>query len=304
MASVFTDWTDQHSDDYGKKPILVGHNVHERQMFTDDGLADLLDRYPREKLSVYTMGDDPENWRSFVHGDPGDLSGAELLEAVKNGRIWFNLRAANHELDDYRELCDELFGELDAKTGEKTLKHDLGVLISSPKVQVFYHLDIPLVTLWQVRGVKRVWIYPETPRFASDECIEGIILKETEEEFEFNPSFDDHAFVVDLEPGQMANWPQNAPHRIENHDMINVSLSVEYMSWPAIVHANAMYTNGILRRRFGLHPNRLNDAGAKKWVKAGAARVIKTAIGRNAFSNYKAPQFKVDLNAEGAVSFY
>ena len=113
MASVFTDWTEQHSDDYGKKPIIVGHDVHERSMFTDDGLADLLDRYPREKLSVYTMGDDPENWRSFVHGDPGDLSGAELLDAVKNGRIWFNLRAANHELDDYRELCDELFGELD-----------------------------------------------------------------------------------------------------------------------------------------------------------------------------------------------
>ncbi len=302
-GDIFTNWDASHTQAYGQAAFVVEHDLHRNSMFDDEGLADLLDRYPRDRLGVYTMGDDPTHWKTFVRGTAGDLSGAELVQAVKSGRFWMNLRAVNTELDSYGDLCGRMFNALDERTGQKSLKHDLGVLISSPNAQVFYHLDIPLVTLWQVRGVKRVWIYPESPGFAPDTAIESVVLQETEEEFDFSPAFDDDAFVVDLEPGMMASWPQNAPHRIVNHDMMNVSLSVEYMSWPALARANMLYTNGVLRRRFGMSPNRTRDTGAKMWAKAALARALKLGGGRKVFRKDSPISFKVDPQREGGVAF-
>jgi len=278
--------------------------LHESGQYEDAGLAKLLDTYPREKLGVYTMGQNPEDWKSFVPGDAGNLSGAEIIEAVKKGRIWLNLRAVNQVLDDYSDLCGQMFSELKENTGQKTFKQDVGVLISSPKAQVFYHLDVPLVWLWQVRGTKRVWFYPPTADFAPDNCLEGVVLKETEEEFEYKSAYDEAATIIDLEPGYVATWPQMAPHRIENLDMMNVSLTVEYMSLDALAQANMLYTNGVMRRKLGANPQRVNDKGAKMWAKAIAARALKAVGGRDAFRKDKVSKFKIDLASDGCVNFY
>ena len=302
-GGLIKNWTRETSDQYGRVPVLLSHDLHQRSMFSDDGQASLLDRYPRDRLGVYTMGNDPQNWRTFVRGDAGNLSGEALLKAVKTGRFWLNLRAVNEHLEDYDALKQEMFSDFDARTGQRSLKQDLGVLISSPNAQVFYHLDIPLVLLWQIRGVKRVWIYPESPEFAPDTDIESVVLRETEEEFEYQPGFDDNAWVVDLEPGMLANWPQNAPHRIENQNMLNVSLSVEYLTMPAIARANMLYYNGFVRRRFGANPDRRNDVGARMWIKAIAARALKLAGKRNAYQKASPVRFRVDPEIEGGDAF-
>jgi hypothetical protein len=54
-------------------------------MFDDAGLAEVLDRYPRDKLGIFTMGEDPVAWRSWRRGVGENLSGAELLEAAREG---------------------------------------------------------------------------------------------------------------------------------------------------------------------------------------------------------------------------
>ena len=47
----------------------------------------------------------------------------------------------------------------------KTFKRNLGVLISSPNANVFYHADIQGQSLWQIEGVKSVYIYPRSEAF-------------------------------------------------------------------------------------------------------------------------------------------
>ncbi len=304
MSSIITEWSQQNKDDYGKRPLTALHSLHQGDKYSDENLAKLLEEYPRNKLGVYTMGQDHENWKTFVPGDAGDLSGEEIIEAVKKGRIWLNLRAVNDDIDDYTQLCEQMFQEVDSYTGCSTYKQDLGVLISSPNAQVFYHLDIPLVLLWQLRGTKKVWIYPNSSDFAPDENIEGIVLKETEEEFEYNPDFDRHALEIELEPGMFASWPQFAPHRIENHDMLNVSLSVEYVTMQAILQANMMYTNGVLRRRFGSTPLRENSSLVSLWVKAAFARALKLTRSGQQYQNKFRSHFKIDLSEKDCVRFY
>jgi hypothetical protein len=288
MTSI-AKWPVNVTERFSNETLVVPHNLHTRPLFNDAGLISLLDRYPRDRLGVFTMGQDPVDWRSWQSGKAGDLSGAELLDGVHAGRIWLNLRAANHYLEDYNALSHEIFADKEANIrGLKTLKHDLGVLISSPNAQVFYHLDSALVSLWQIRGTKSVRVYEPTSPFARPEQIEAVVLRESAEQIPFDPAWDQHAKEVILEPGMMVTWPQNAPHRIVNGPMVNVSLSVEFMTPAALLRANVIYANGVLRRRFGMKPQIQKGVDPRALAKFGLARAFK-ALNLQRSTEYRLP---------------
>ena len=299
--AILTDWDAEKTSAFQNDKLIARHNLHELDLFTDDGLIELLEAYPREKLGLYTMGTDPEGADSFKAGNAQGVSGKDILDVVKRGRVWLNLRKTDQELPVYGKLREQMFQEVDEKTGVKTMKQDLGVLISSPGVQVFYHMDIPLVLLWQVRGAKRVWLYDAKPPFIKDSELEGIVLRETEEEVPFDLSWDDQAKIVDLEPGMVATWPQFGPHRVQNHDVLNVSLSCEFQTWMSLIRANALYANGVFRRNFGMTPTIVDNRAAELHVKAFAARIFKILKLRKSFE-YQIPRtFKIDPDTETGV---
>jgi len=74
----------------------------------------------------------------------------------------------------------------------------------------------------------------------------------------------------------MVTWRQNAPHRIENGPMLNVSLSVEFMTMAAAMHANVIYANGVLRKA-GIRPQLQTVPHPAALAKVGFARVAKAA---------------------------
>jgi hypothetical protein len=277
--TVIRDWTPDKAHAFGREVLTFSHDLHNRPMFDDDGLADLLDRYPREKLGVFTMGEDPRDWRTWRRGVAGALPGRTLLAMAREGRIWLNLRGASDHLPDYAALAEEVFAEKEAQVpGLRTMKRDVGVLISSPNAQVFYHLDVPMVSLWQIRGVKRVWAYPVEAPYVGAEALEAIVLRETAEQVAFDPAWDAGAAMTELTPGRMLTWPQNAPHRIENGPMLNVSLSMEFMTPAALLRANVIYANGLLRRRLGAAPriqSGFSPAGLAKVAAARAAKALR-----------------------------
>ncbi|MAK62265.1 MAG: hypothetical protein CMK09_14950 [Ponticaulis sp.] len=301
--TVLTDWDSAKAAAFEKENIVAHHNMHDREIFSDEGLIELLDRYPRERMGIYTMQiDNPLDRRSFRAGNAFGLTGAELLRAVEDGRIWINMRNANDYVPAYEGLTEELFDSVEAGTpGLKTLKHDTSILISSPNAQVFYHFDVPLVMLWQIRGVKNVWLYPPEEPYLTDHQLETVVLKETEEEIDFEMAYDRGAQKVRLEPGMVATWPQNGPHRIVNEDMVNVSLSCEFQTLQSLVRANAIYANGVLRRNFGMNP-RISDHGPLGlYSKAFLARFFKILKLRKSFELKVPRTFEVDPGSENAV---
>jgi len=304
MAGVFKNWSPEMSENFSQKPVMAEHTLHERPMFSDAGLADLIDRYPREELNLYTTGKDlTDHEAGFRRGVAGDnLTGAEILQAINRGKLWLNIRAVNEYLPEYDALCDEMFGEMDSLVpGLKTLKRDCGVLISSPKARVFYHLDIPCVSLWQIRGEKTVYVYPKDEPFVSDEQIESIILSENEEEITYNPSFESGAMAFEFNPGKMLAWPQMAPHRVDNGDCVNISLSCEFHTFSSLLRANTMYTNGVMRRKFGTNPSVANDGKLSSYGKAAMARALKLAKKKPTIDEIAPPTFHVDLAEETGI---
>lgn len=273
--AVTFNWPADTKDRFRNDLIRTTHRLHTSNLFNDDGLADLLDRYPREKLGIYSFPPQSGGSVEWLRGQAPDASGKVLIEAVKTGRMWLNLRNAGQYLSEYQKIEDTVFDHLEAATGEAIFKRDCGVLISSPNKHVNYHLDIPMVCLVHLRGQKTMYVYPRREPFVPPQSIEGIALREQEEALVFDDRFETDAVEVVLNPGDAVTWPQNAPHRVQNADNLCVSLSCEFLTKRALIRSNAIYANGILRRSFGMSPSLDDGIGPKEIAKAAFARAAK-----------------------------
>ncbi len=241
------DWADDAYEKFGKEFQNLTHNYHQSPLFSDSALITLLDNYPRKWLQCYTMGVDPLKHKEWTPVHIDKLSGEEIIAAIKKGRMWVNVININEYQQEYVDLIDSMYVKINANCNNiSNAKGSFSaLLISSPGVQVYYHLDADPNMLWHLKGTKKVWIYPnKDERFASQQYIEEIIGQERHENVPYELWFDEHAQSVELKPGQVLSWPQHSPHRIENVDL-NVSLATSFQSRESIrlnsVHAANHY---------------------------------------------------------------
>ena len=294
-------WPDNAKARFGKDVLAATHTHSDNPIFSDDGLAELLDRYPREDLGIWTFGDHDVGEAPAVRGGAPNATGAEIMQAVKRGNVWLNLRQSNLRLPELHPIADEIFGSLQDAVGRKLLKKDMGLLISSPKVHVHYHLDIPLVALFQLRGRKRIWLYPSDEKHAPDTVVEDMVHMLKEEGLPFESDFDDGATIIDLEPGMGITWPQASPHRVLNEDCVNVSLSCEHMTTEALINANAIYTNALMRKRLNMTPRRPRSITPSSIGKAAIARVIKLSSRSGTRKSPTPISFELDLSQPDCI---
>jgi len=261
------EWTEQASRDWGQAPIRLRHRLIETGLFTDESLADIIDRYPVDSYSLISMGafGSERRWRI---GRVDGMSGAELIEVIRDNPLWLNLRGIHRVDPRFGRIFDAFLAELGndvpglAPWGEK-----MGVLISGPSTRVDYHADLPGQSLWQIRGEKTVYLYPTTPPYLSERQLEDIAYDGIEK-IAYEASFDSGATVLPLKPGEMLHWPLNAPHRVENGPMMNVSVTTEFVT-PRIKRLNQMnIANAILRRRLKLRAAGRPVEGPRYWAKA------------------------------------
>ena len=295
------EWPVHSETDFGSDVLLARHDVSNTDLFLDDGLAYILDVYPRENLDIWTFGHEGEGVNTSLRGRAPKLSGKEIVEAVKRGHIWLNLRRANDDVPELKPISDLIYGSLEDASGRKMRKRDLSVLISSPNVKVHYHLDIPMVALFQMRGQKRLWMYPKNEEMAPSEFIEDIVHMEREEELPYRKTYDQEATVYDLAPGMGLTWPQFMPHRVENAACMNVSLSCEYQTLGSFVQANAAYTNKLLRNTTPLSPMVGSRVGTVEVAKAAFARAHKVAMRKGTRTSPTPVTFELDTASENCV---
>jgi hypothetical protein len=84
----------------------------------------------------------------------------------------------------------------------------------------------------------------------------------------YDPAFDRQALVFELEPGQMLTWPLNSPHKVQNEDCMNISVTTEHWT-PENRRAQKVHlANAVLRHRLGVHANGHTLKGPAYWSKA------------------------------------
>ena len=251
------------------------------------------------------MSDDPTDLGAWRAGDSGSMSGQELLEAVRQGKLWINVREAMNLDPVYKPLFDALFSQMRyLNPGFNPLRTYGGILISSPTAQCLYHADVSETVLLHVKGVKRFRIYPPRAPYLENESMESILIKDQTEDLPFKTDWDEHAATIDLEPGDFVSWPLNAPHRVENLCGLNVSVTCEIVTRESMLSNGVHYTNGKLRR-MGRVPQSFVTTGPQAYAKLAMSKAFKLIEKLTGASKRPMPKsettFDVDLESQGGV---
>ncbi len=296
---LIIDWKEHYKEVFGKHTLLLQNRLHELPVFQPENLARLIENTPSEHYDFVRPGVIGTKKSQWLQGSIDGAAGEDVLRAVEEGRFWLSVRALQAWDEGFAQVTSRIFDELEVKVpGFSSFKHKTGMLISSPGAQVYYHADVPGQSLWQMKGHKDVYIYENCEPFLSDEQLEGIFLGQTEEEIRFEPWYDEFATKVTLSPGQMAHWPLNNPHRVENHNEVNISVTTEHFTAEIRDFYAIVYANGLLRAR-GISGNR-HSRGAMKYAKMALAAAHKMIYKRmvRAKEGAKSPRtFRLDMSA-------
>ena len=298
--SILSDWTETQINAFQKEKLVARHTLDKMDMFSDDALAELLDRHPTEKLDVCMMPGKGEI--CFRTGDFRRADGKTLIELVKQGDIWINMREALNSHSDYKVIMDQLYGELTAATKAKFINPRGGILISSPAAKVPYHCDATETMLWHIRGEKDVYVYPNNQDYLRDEEYEDQITNHVNDYLTYTPEMGAAARVHSLLPGEVICWPFNTPHKVVNKSYC-VSVTTEYTNLKSVFKNSVIYTNAFLRQKMGRNPSWYNAGLTERVIKAGAGQVLRRMKALKAPENADMVSFRVDKNVPGYIEF-
>jgi hypothetical protein len=278
------------------------HRLRETGLFEDEALANLLDSHPRDELTVCTMRPNPPAEERWIAGEAKNLNGAEILEAVKTGHLWVSPRHVMTVNPVYGNLFKRLMSEFATATGTTITNQDGAIIISSPNMGIFFHVDPAETMLWHIRGHKTIRIYPPREDYVTEAALEAILLKENLSDLPFREEMEAECAAVAVAPGEGVAWPVHSPHRVLNGPDLNVSISIEYSTPRSILTNGVFYLNGRLRRMAGL---KLKSRGTPAVLKPAyllAAKALKTlAPLKSTVEANHARQFDVDLSSPNAI---
>ena len=271
------NWSSQDYAGFGRKIQRLQHSYHQLPLCRKDYLIDLLDNYPRQWLQVFTMGTDlcrREEWSSV--DVPEWATGQDIWTAVEKGRFWLNIIFITEVSADYRRMVEGMYEHLDEHCGHLPgIRADYSaLLLSSPGSILYYHLDASPNMLWNLRGTERFWIYPAMDtHFAPQDYLERIYAGEIDEEMPYNPAFDEAATCYLLQPGEVASWPHNAPHRVEYIDL-SVSLATSYYTPIIDRRRRVQLANRYILKNLGIRDRSMKETGLRSELKQFAYRAI------------------------------
>ncbi len=302
MANKIIQCFDEtHRKLWGHQTVRLKHTLAQSPLFSDEGIAELIDSLPRERIAINTMAPDGHRLESWGYCDRAGQKGKDILDMVKSGRLWINMTRLQLVDKRFERLLEQMFDEFQGYMPDfKSFKHSAGLLVSSPRAQVFYHADVPGQALWQMRGNKRIYIYPADRPFLEPRELENVVRGITEEEVTYKPWYDDYARAHDLEAGDMLHWKLNGPHRVVNLGTVNVSLTTEH--WTTDIRRSyAMnYGNGILRQ-LGYQPKSRGIHGLGFWGKVGLTAAWRWSGMQKKQSYTRTFKYRIDPSREGGL---
>ena len=158
------------------------HTLVAQGFAEDAALAAVLDRYPADLFDINLYDFDDAGQVSLRTGARGRLSGGDLLEAIKQGRLWVNLREVERGWPELWASAMKDFAAIQATyPGMRAVRNAGQLILSSPKARVPYHFDAAGVVLFHLRGRKRLFVYPGDERHLPERNMEQVVTRQTTE---------------------------------------------------------------------------------------------------------------------------
>ncbi|MEQ9546524.1 MAG: cupin-like domain-containing protein [Marinobacter sp.] len=221
-----------HRGDLGKEPTVVAHDCYKEGLFTNENLCRLLRTVPPEKIKTKT----PSQKRQEAFNTRKILP-PELIELFENDNddCWIVL----HEIED-TPMLRHLFLDMAAALSSSLpplyggVKLCTGSLfISRGKANTPFHMDYGSNLLLQVRGNKRFLAFsPNDPELVSRQSLREFFGGEANPpSLKYDPSFEQKALNLNLEPGLGIYMPSTSPHCTETQDHhLSVTVSLSFVN--------------------------------------------------------------------------
>jgi hypothetical protein len=302
-AQTLPAWQPHHAENWNRAAIEVPHTLHHNPLFSLDALASLIEGYPKSAYALVQTNVTSDGTRRWREGDVAGTPGRQVIDAIAQGTLWLNLRDVGRHDRRYADLLDAAYTELSQRMpgfAPRSLK--MGILISSPRAQVHYHCDLPGQALWQIAGRKRVWVYAPRAPFLEPHALQDIAYAGYEFKLEYRPEFDAAAQVFDLEPGGMLTWPLNSPHRVDNHDCLNISVTTEHWTDENRRSQQLHLAHAVMRKHLGWEPRSTALEGPAFMAKAALQAAWRRSPWSVRVQAASRPiEFRLDPSAPGGI---
>ena len=206
QGAIFTNWTDATTQGWAAEISHLTHRLHESELFSDAALARLIEKAPRSKLPCLHHVDDRSR-RSRL---------ARRRDRRPLGRGGPRMRAAWTSVDQ-RPAPTRDRPRL-RRAARPHLRRDRGTGAGPPDLQAADDVPDLLAQGAGLLPLRRAGPDPvaaarlgsgstsirNTEPFLQAETMENIILGTQQEEAPYDPAFDEHATIIDLQPGESA----------------------------------------------------------------------------------------------------
>ncbi|MGE0407678.1 MAG: cupin-like domain-containing protein [Amphiplicatus sp.] len=257
---------------YPERPARLRHAFADNPLFEIERLARLARVLPACCIE-YNAGDLP------VGCDPrktptNGLTAEETIRRIADCGSWIVLK--NVERDpDYAAALDECLVELSPLVAKATgpMGKKVGfIFLSSPGAVTPLHLDPEHNVLMQIKGTKRLSIYPTDRDIITAAHHENYHAGIQHRNIPHRPEYDAFAESFDLQPGEAVFVPLKAPHWVKNGPAVSISFSATWRSRVSDSEARLRLANHAIRR-LGFSPRAPGEAPALDAAKIMAQRV-------------------------------
>ncbi len=252
---------DHHSQEqfqaaYSDKPLRIRHGLTNHPLLTIDALVDLAGRLPSKQIE-YNRGDvniiEPEETLIPRNG----LTIEDTLLNIEDCGSWacfHNIEADPAYRKLVKQFTDDLAEIVHPITG-KLLSPGGFIYVSSPNAVTPIHLDPEYNILFQIRGNKEVYIFPQNDELvAPPQALEtyyntGLGNMDVDESI-----VEGRAECFPISAEQAVYIPLTAPHWVKTGPQVSISLSIIWRSESVDVQRRVYNANYYLRK-MGFNPD-------------------------------------------------
>lgn len=262
---------------YPQAPTHLTHGIADHPLLSLEALAGLAERLLPDTLEHNAATDLPLGI-AYADTPRNGLSVQETIRRIGECGSWVLLKYIEQD-PAYARLMRDVLGEIEdivrPMTGEM-MRFEGYIFISSPRAVTPLHFDPEYNILFQARGSKTMTLFPTAdPEIISQEFFEAYFAGGPRN-LPWDEAWNARARPISIQPGEAIYVPILAPHWVQTHDEVSVSLSLTWRSEWSFHHADACRFNRRLRKA-GLRPaaprlypanNRLKSYGHRALVRA------------------------------------
>jgi hypothetical protein len=239
---------------YNRRTFMFDHVLHRDPAFALDNLAALAGRLPKE--SVYSSVGTAEVGGGWNQGEVRKRPPDDIVRNIGGMNALVMLKDVDRD-PDYAPVFRQVMAGIVEMVGS-ALRDDMShgratLLISSPRRVTAYHIDAEVNYLLQIAGDKDFYVFDHTDRTLVSEAELEAYYAGDYDAARYRSERQGEAAAWLMQPGKGAHVPVNAPHWVQNHDQVSVSLSVNY-DLRSIQRVGAVYRVNHKLRRAGLRP--------------------------------------------------